>query len=79
VRKKRTYKTFNREFKLEADRMMDGEDHQTAKNARELGFRRNQVYKWKEQLAKKSDEAFTRTAGRPTWETVCDAICRSIW
>jgi len=45
--------------------MMDGEDHQTAKNVRELGFRRNQVYKWKEQLAKKSDEDFTRTAGRP--------------
>ena len=31
----------------------------------ELGIRRNQLYKWKEQLSQKGDEAFTRTAGRP--------------
>jgi len=44
--KKRTYKTFTREFKLEAVRMMDEEERPAAEIARELGIRRNQLYKW---------------------------------
>lgn len=70
--KQRTYKTFTREFKLEAVRMMDEEDRPAAEIARELGLRRNQLYKWKEQLSKKGDEAFTRSAGRPRKEEQSD-------
>lgn len=70
--KQRTYKTFSREFKLEAVRMMDEEDRPAAEIARELGLRRNQLYKWKEQLSKKGDEAFTRSAGRPKKEEQSD-------
>ncbi|PIO90061.1 MAG: hypothetical protein COS82_11160 [Zetaproteobacteria bacterium CG06_land_8_20_14_3_00_59_53] len=70
--KARTYKTFTREFKLEAVRMMDEEERPAAEIARELGIRRNQLYKWKEQLSKKGDEAFTRTAGRPKKEEQSD-------
>lgn len=35
--------------------------------AMELGIRRNQLYKWKEQLAKQGDEAF-KNRGRPKKE-----------
>jgi transposase len=70
--KARTYKTFTREFKLEAVRMMDEEERPAAEIARELGLRRNQLYKWKEQLSRKGDEAFTRPAGRPKKEEQSD-------
>ncbi len=33
--------------------------------ATELGIRRNQLYKWKEQLAGKGDSAFPEKRGRP--------------
>lgn len=52
--------------------MMDEEDRPAAEIARELGLRRNQLYKWKEQLSKKGDEAFTRSAGRPKKEEQSD-------
>ena len=43
--------TFSKEFKIEAVRLLD------------LGRRRNQLYKWKEQLSKKTEAAF-RGPGR---------------
>jgi len=70
--KKRTYKIFTREFKLEAVRMMKATDRPASEIARELGIRRNQLYKWKEQLSQKGDEAFTRAAGRPKKEDQSD-------
>lgn len=33
--------------------------------AMELGVRRNQLYKWKEQLTKQGETAFPNTRGRP--------------
>ena len=66
--KQRTYKTFTREFKLEAVRLMETSDRPSSEIAMELGIRRNQLYKWKEQLSKKGDEAFTRSVGRPKKE-----------
>jgi transposase len=74
MNKQRTYNTFTREFKLEAVRMMDESDRPAAEIARELGIRRNQLYKWKEQLSQKGDDAFTRTAGRPKKEEQSDLI-----
>ena len=63
--KQRTYKAFTREFKLEAVRLMETSDRPSTEIAMELGIRRNQLYKWKEQLSQKGDQAFTRSAGRP--------------
>jgi len=62
------YKTFPREFKLEAVRLMEASDRPASEIAMELGIRRNQLYKWKDQLREKGDEAFTRAIGRPRKE-----------
>ncbi len=66
--KRKAYKTFSREFKLEAVRLMETSDRPSSELALELGIRRNQLYKWKEQLSQKGDVAFTRTKGRPKKE-----------
>ena len=42
--------TYTREFKIEAVRLMDQSDRPSSEIATELGIRRNQLYKWKEQL-----------------------------
>jgi transposase len=64
TKRSNTYKTFTREFKLEAVRLMETSDRPAAEIARELGIPRNRLYKWKEQLAKKGEQAFGG-AGRP--------------
>lgn len=51
-------KTFSKEFKLEAVRLLETTDKNIADLARELGIRRNQLYKWQEQLQNKGREAF---------------------
>jgi len=66
------YKTYTREFKLEAVRLMETSDRPASEIAMELGIRRNQLYKWKEQLSKKGDKAFTRNHGRPKKEEQSD-------
>lgn len=51
-------RVFSRDFKLEAVRLLDRGDKPAAQLARELGLRRNQLYKWKDQLAAKGGAAF---------------------
>ncbi len=41
---------FSKEFKLEAVRLLEVTDKPIADLAKELGVRRNQLYKWQEQL-----------------------------
>ncbi len=53
--KRKPYKTYTREFKLEAIRMLESSDRPASEVAMELGIRRNQLYKWKEQLASKGE------------------------
>jgi transposase len=67
TRKRKPYKTYTKEFKLEAVRMMEESDRPAAEIAMELGIRRNQLYKWKEQLQSKGDLAFAGR-GRPKKE-----------
>lgn len=50
--KRKPYKTFAREFKIEAVRLMETSERSSTELAMELGIRRNQLYKWNEQLAK---------------------------
>jgi len=61
--KRRTYTTYTREFKIEAVKLMDESDRPSAEIANELGVRRNQLYKWKEQLSAKGDAAFSGKPG----------------
>jgi transposase len=51
-------KKFPSEFKREAVRLMESSDKPSSEVARELGVRRNQLYKWKEQLGKRGAKAF---------------------
>ena len=51
--------SFTREFKLEAVRLLRSSGRPAAGVARELGVRRNQLYKWDEQFKTKgTDEVF---------------------
>lgn len=68
TRKRKPYKTYTREFKLEAVRMMEESGRPPAEIAMELGIRRNQLYKWKEQLQAKGGQAFASNRGRPRKE-----------
>jgi transposase-like protein len=51
-------KRFTAEFKREAVRLLETSSKQPADLARELGVRRNQLYKWKEQLTRRGEGAF---------------------
>ena len=51
-------KTYTSQFKREAVRLMASSEKPASDVARQLGVRRNQLYKWKEQLAKRGAKAF---------------------
>lgn len=70
--KRRPYKTYPKEFKLEALRMMEESDQPASEIARKLGIRRNQLYKWKEQMDKKGTVASAKK-GRPKKEDQSEA------
>lgn len=64
---RRPYKTYPKEFKLEALRLMETSGRPASEVAMQLGIRRNQLYKWKEQMNKKGDVASNKR-GRPKKE-----------
>jgi transposase-like protein len=51
-------KSFSPEFKREAARLLETAQKSSTDLARELGVRRNQLYKWKEQLSQRGAGAF---------------------
>ena len=57
--------TFSKEFKLEAVRLLEAGDKPASEIALDLGIRRNQLYKWRDQLRELGEVAFTRPVGRP--------------
>ena len=57
-------KTYTKEFKLEAIRMMANSGRPSSEIVMQLGIRRNQLYKWKDQLEKTGDVASSKL-GRP--------------
>jgi len=61
-------KSFTSEFKREAVRLLEISQKPPADLARELGVRRNQFYKWKEQLGKRGAQAFPGTGKRASDE-----------
>lgn len=62
--KRKPYNTYTKEFKLEAIRLMDESDCSASEIAMKLGIRRNQLYKWKDQMTKKGDIPSAKK-GRP--------------
>jgi len=64
MKQRKAYTTYTKEFKQEAVRLMETLDRPAAEIARELGIRRNMLYKWKEQLDIKGETAFS-SKGRP--------------
>ena len=65
--KRKPYKTYTKEFKLEALKLMETSDRPASEIAMKLGIRRNQLYKWKEQMTKKGDVPSGKR-GRPKKE-----------
>jgi transposase len=53
---KRSY--FTKEFKQEAIRVLESGNKSATELARELGIRRNILYKWRDELSGKGEEAF---------------------
>ena len=68
--------TFSREFKLEAVRLVEEGKKPPAELARELGIRKNQLYKWKEAADKEGCSAFPGSGRRTASGTVVDEIRR---
>ena len=56
---KRAYKTYTKEFKVEAIRLSEESDQSVAQVTRKLGLRVNQIYKWPKQLEEKHGDAFS--------------------
>ena len=57
-------KYYTKAFKLEAIRLFDSGDIPASDLARQLGIRRNQLYKWKAELADKGPDAAFKGPGR---------------
>ena len=55
---------FNKEFKLEAVRLLELGQKPVTQLALELGVARNQLYKWQEQLKKSGNDSAFRGPGR---------------
>jgi len=68
--------SFTREFKLEAVRLLEEGDKTAAELARELGVRRNLLYKWKEVFDKKGTEAFPGQGRRTGDKSQASEIAR---
>lgn len=62
---KRTRRRFSAEFKREAVRLLAQGDKASSQLARELGIRRNQLYKWKAEVDSHGASAFPGKGGRP--------------
>lgn len=60
----RTRQTFSAEFKREAVRLLEQADKPASEIALDLGVRRNQLYKWRDQLRDRGETAFGGS-GRP--------------
>ena len=57
-------RNYSKAFKLEAVRLLSLGEVPASQLARELGVRRNQLYKWRDQLAAKGEAAAFSGPGR---------------
>jgi len=63
--KRKSYKQYSREFKVEAIRLAEVGDKTASQVARELGIRVNQLWKWKQQLEAEAPASGLAKRGRP--------------
>jgi transposase len=70
------YQVFSKEFKQEAVRLLEEGRKPAADIARELGIRRNQLYKWKEQTDKHGTTVFAGHGRRPNKCSDAEEIAR---
>ena len=63
-------KTYTKAFKIEAVSLLESGEQSAEQLARELGVRRNSLYKWQKELSLKGDHAFS---GRPGPKPSADA------
>ena len=63
--RRKAYKPYTREFKLEAIRLAQVGDKTASQVARELGLRVNQIWKWKQQLERAAAAGGPAKRGRP--------------
>lgn len=66
-------KTYTKEFKREAVRLLEQDDRTPNELALDLDVRRNQLYKWQQQLREQGEAAFTNKLGRPKKEDQSEA------
>ena len=57
-------KRYSKAFKLEAVRLLEQRDRSVSQLARELGLRRNQLYKWQREVRDKGEEGAFLGPGR---------------
>ena len=72
----RKRKVFSQEFKREAVRLLEEGKKPGADLARELGIRRNQLYKWKEKVDTHGEGAFPGRGRRPARESQAEEIVK---
>ena len=60
-----TRKYFTKEFKLEAVRLLEHSGKSATELARQIGVRRNQLYKWQSELRGKAHRAFPGRGPHP--------------
>lgn len=66
-------KYYSKQFKLEALRLFERGDKTAADLARELGIRRNQLYKWRRELERRGEaEAFLGQGRNAVRDTRCE-------
>jgi transposase-like protein len=61
-------KSYTREFKLEAVRLLNESDQPITDIARQLGVRRNLLYKWRETLTEKGEASFSGSGRKRDYE-----------
>ncbi len=69
-------KPFTQEFKREAVRLLSEGSKPAAELARELGIRRNQLYKWKAAVDQDGNDAFPGSSRRMSVQTEATEVAR---
>ena len=67
-------KKYSKAFKVEAVRLLEKRDKPASVLARELGVRRNQLYKWQRLLRERGEAAAFKGSGRRPAEDVDEIV-----
>ncbi|MEE4143753.1 MAG: transposase [Halieaceae bacterium] len=69
-------KQFNREFKLEAVRLLKQRGKPVTERARELDVPRSKLYRWQQEIEKKGEAKAFRGSGRPPGQSPLSELDR---